>query len=143
MRQWFQLIASATQEPAWRNPIAVSLGAIGGALCRYYLGLWLTRTWGSSFPVGTLFVNITGSFLLGLFATLAAERWLSLPPEWMLLFGVGFLGSYTTFSSYQLDTLRLLDRGSSWLAWSYWLGSPLLGLAGVRLGVAIARLGSP
>ncbi|MBP0001701.1 MAG: fluoride efflux transporter CrcB [Cyanobacteria bacterium SID2] len=125
-------------QPEFRNPIAVSLGAIAGALCRYYTGLWLTR-WGTHFPFGTLFVNLTGSLLMGLFVTSVVERGLNVSPEIRILVAVGFLGSYTTFSSYELDTVNLIRSGRSWLAMGYWLGSAAFGIVGVQLGIILAR----
>lgn len=124
-----------------RQPLMISLGAIAGALCRHYLGLWLLRGLGSAFPYGTLFVNLTGSFLMGLLISLGARR-LSLSPDVMLTLAVGFLGSYTTFSSYQLDTLRLMGENRGAIALLYWVGSPILGAIGIQLGVLLGRWGS-
>lgn len=143
MRGWLRLIVffpEAFQSPAIRNPIAISLGAIAGALCRYYLSLWFVQRFGTYFPYGTLFVNITGSFLMGVFITLTFERVLMLSPEVILLISVGFLGSYTTFSSYELDSIKLINQGKIIAMGLYWLGSPLLGLLGIQLGVWLARL---
>lgn len=127
--------------PLIRNPIAVSLGAIAGSLSRYYIGLWLSQRLGSAFPYGTLFVNLTGSWAMGFFITLVLERSLSLPPEVRLLIAVGFLGSFTTFSSYELDTLALWRNQAGAIAFFYWAGSAVLGMVGLYLGVWMARLG--
>ena len=128
------------QQPAIRNPLAVSLGAIGGALSRYYLNLWLAQQLSSSFPYGTLFVNLTGSFLMGFFVTLALERVATISPELRLLIAVGFLGSYTTFSSYELDTINLVKEYRWQLAVTYWAGSAILGAVSLYLGIIAARL---
>ncbi len=134
------LMPEMLQQPAVRNPIAVSLGAIGGALSRYYLNLWFAKHFGSSFPYGTLFVNLTGSFLMGLFVTLALERMVTISPELRLLIAVGFLGSYTTFSSYKLDTINLV-KGYGWqLAGFYWIGSAIFGVFSLYLGIIVAHL---
>jgi fluoride exporter len=122
-----------------RNIIAISLGAVAGALTRYYLSLWFVQKFGASFPYGTFFINITGCLMMGFFATLALERIPTIPPEIRLLVAVGFLGSYTTFSTYGLDTINLLRAGNLVRAGFYWVGSAILGVIGVQLGVIIAR----
>ena len=85
------LVPEVFHQPSVRNPIAVSLGAIAGALSRYYLSLWLAKTFGTGFPYATVFVNLTGSFLMGLVTTLILERTLLISPEVRLLIAVGFL----------------------------------------------------
>ncbi|MGB0560798.1 MAG: fluoride efflux transporter CrcB, partial [Spirulinaceae cyanobacterium] len=92
-------------------PIAIALGAIGGALSRYYFGLWLGELCGTTFPVGTFTVNLLGSFLMGALVALLSQSVLKLSPDLALLITVGFLGSFTTFSSYILDTARLIEAG--------------------------------
>jgi CrcB protein len=134
------LIPEVLQQPTVRNPIAISLGAIAGALSRYYLGLWFAQRFGTSFPYGTFFINLTGCFVMGFFTTLALERLSTISPEIRLLVAVGFLGSYTTFSTYGLDTVLLLRNRSLQTAGFYWLGSAVLGITGVQLGAIVARL---
>ena len=128
----------AAIDPAIRAPLAVSLGAIPGALSRYYLTLALTRWLGTSFPYGTFIINVTGSLVMGFFITLTLERALT-SPELRLLVATGFLGAYTTFSSYELDTFNLLQSGNKNLALAYWLGSAVLGFWGLEVGNALAR----
>jgi fluoride exporter len=133
MRIWFGGVAGA--------PIAVSLGAIGGALSRYYLTLWFTEKWGLGFPA-TFTINLTGCFLMGWIAALA------LPPspisaELKLLLTTGFLGAYTTFSTYGLESLNLLKQQNYSLALVYWLGSSVLGLLCVQLGVWLGEIMRP
>lgn len=135
-----QLVPEVIQQPAVRNPIAISLGAIAGALSRYYLGLWFVHRYGTSFPYGTFFINITGCFAIGFFTSLALERVAMIPPEVRLLVAVGFLGSYTTFSTYGLDTVMLLRNRSYIAAGFYCVGSAILGIIGVQLGIILARL---
>jgi fluoride exporter len=146
MKHFIQIFAIATnsmsqalQQPSVRNPLAISLGAISGSLCRYYIGLWFARVLGMNFPYGTLFINLTGSFVMGLFLTLIAKRILFLSPEVILLVTVGFLGSYTTFSSYELDSIKLFNEKKFVIATFYWLGSPILGLIGIQLGIILAN----
>jgi CrcB protein len=124
--------------PTIRTPIAISLGAIPGALCRYYLTLSLTSWLGNKFPFGTFLINVTGSLLMGFFVTLTLERAIS-SPDLRLIVAVGFLGSYTTFSTYALDTSLLLSSGNYISGLYYGLGSALLGLIGLQFGSWLAR----
>lgn len=126
------------QNPLLRAPIAVSLGAIAGALSRYYLGSWIQQAAGWDFPLGTFLVNLLGCWLMGLAATLALERW-HLSPDVRLMLTTGFLGSLTTFSSFELETSQLLDGSGQWAVWGYWLGSPVLGVVCFLAGFALAR----
>ena len=130
------------ENPNLRAPILIALGAIAGALCRYYLGLWLTQFLSLEFPIGTLAVNLTGCFLMGLLTTLATEV-LPFRPDYLLLLTTGFLGAYTTFSSYELDTANLLETRNLEIELAYWIGSPTLGLIGFGLGGQLARLTRP
>lgn len=123
------------QHPA----MAISCGAIAGALSRYYLGAWLMTLWGGDFPVGTLGVNVLGSFLMGAIAAFLTHSTWQLPGNLTLLITVGFLGSFTTFSSYILDSAKLLDAGRSQWALLYWLGSPVGGFLGLRVGMALSQ----
>ena len=134
------LVPEVFQKPSVRNPIAVSLGAVGGALSRYYLSLWMAKAFSTALPYATIFVNSTGSFLIGLLTTLILERTVLISPETRLLIIIGFLGSYTTFSSYELDTLNIA-REYSWIsAIAYWLGSAVLGFFFLCLGIAATRI---
>ncbi|MGV2829086.1 fluoride efflux transporter CrcB [Myxosarcina sp. GI1(2024)] len=125
-----------------RATIAISLGAIAGALCRYYLGDWLTQLVEIEFPIGTLIVNLSGCFLMGLITTLATER-LLLKPDLVLMLTTGFLGSYTTFSSYELDSANLLEMRSLQIDLAYWVGTPLLGFLCFSLGSRLAEFIRP
>ncbi len=123
-----------------RVPVAISLGAIAGALLRYYLGLWFLWLCGPKFPYGTLIINVSGCFIMGFFATISLGRGLvTISPEIRLLVATGFLGSYTTFSSYELDTAKLLEQHHSQLSLLYWLISAILGLFGFLMGTALAE----
>ncbi len=123
-----------------RIPIAISLGAIAGSLTRYYLTLLLAKQFGTDFPYGTFCINITGSFAMGVIATIATERIFNLSPDVQLLVATGFLGSYTTFSTYELDTFGLLRNNRILTAALYWIGSTSLGFLGLWSGVWVARL---
>lgn len=128
----------APKDPGIRAPIAVCLGAIPGALSRYYLAVWCQRWLGIDFPFGTFFANLSGAFLMGFFITLTLERAIA-SPELRLLVAVGFLGSYTTFSSYALDTSALWHAGNRSMAIGYGLGSVTLGFLGLEIGSWLAK----
>jgi fluoride exporter len=132
-------IPEVLEKQSVRNPIAVSLGAIAGALSRYYLSIWITQRLGTSFPYATLIINLTGSFAMGLLATLVLERVLLISPEVLLLIATGFLGSYTTFSSYELDTINLVQESSFDKAIIYWFGSAVMGAVSLYLGISTAK----
>ena len=132
-------VPEVLQKPSARNPIAVSLGAIAGSLSRYYLSLWLPQIFGVDFPYATLAVNLSGSFAMGIITTLTVERALSIAPEVFLLIAIGFLGSYTTFSSYELDTINL-TRFSWQRAIFYWFGSAVCGFLCLYLGVLFTKV---
>ena len=100
------------------------------------LGIAIVSRVGGRFPWGTVFVNITGSFLVGLIMTLFLERW-NPHPNWRLLLVVGFLGGYTTFSSFELETFGLVREGGRWLALLNVVGSVVLGYVAVWLGAAL------
>lgn len=123
-----------------RAAVAISLGAIAGALSRYYLTLWFVQRFGSEFPYGTFLINISGCFVIGFFTTLASERVVIIATEVKLLVATGFLGSYTTFSTYGLETVTLLRNANFITAMLYWLGSALMGICSVELGVVVAKL---
>jgi CrcB protein len=120
-----------------RVPWAISLGAIAGALSRYYLTLGFQQWWGLTSPVGTVAINLSGAFLMGFFTHLAVERKM-LSPDIQLIIAVGFLGSYTTFSTYVLDAERLLAIGQ-WQMLLYWVGSMFFGVLCLEFGLFCAR----
>lgn len=118
--------------------LLVGLGGFLGAIARYALGNWAAQKWGASFPYGTLIINLSGSFVLGLFLAVAAGR-LAIDPRWRLFLAIGFLGAYTTFSTYTYETMLLLLAGSWWPGLANLLASNLLGLAASLLGIALGR----
>ncbi|ARV59964.1 camphor resistance protein CrcB [Nostocales cyanobacterium HT-58-2] len=127
------------QNPAIRTPVAISLGAIAGALSRYYLGLWLNQLLGTEFPYSTLIINISGCLVMGFFTTLLLGRLSIIHPDIRLLVATGFLGSYTTFSTYELDTAKLLQQGSLEIGLLYWLSSGVLAMICFQLGIIFAE----
>lgn len=119
----------------------LAIGAAGflGALTRYLI-TGITRSLaGSTFPWGTLVVNISGSFLLGLVYAATAQRAI-IDPHWRLAITVGFIGSYTTFSTFSLETFKLLESGNWPAATGNILGSLIISLVAIYSGIALGRL---
>lgn len=117
----------------------VGLGGFLGANARYFLGLWAASRLGIHFPWGTFIINVSGSFLLGVIATLVNLKLVPFGDHMRLTFAVGFLGAYTTFSTYELESHALLEGGNWWPAAANLFGSLASGLIAVRLGIALAR----
>lgn len=117
----------------------ISTGAILGANLRYWLGDWAAQRLGASFPYGNLIINLSGSFVLGLFMTLVTERFL-VEPRWRVMVAIGFLGSYTTFSSYTYESVNLIMSGQRILGLLNLFGSSFLGGLAALAGVFFGRL---
>ncbi len=119
--------------------LAISIGAVLGANARFLLGGWVLDRMGAEFPYGTLLINVSGSFVIGLVYALIERHG---APDWVRpLVIVGFLGAYTTFSTFSLETLAMLERGVWPAAGAYVLGSVALSLAAVWLGVTLGGAG--
>jgi crcB protein len=121
-----------------RTALLIGLGGFVGANLRYWLGGWIAQKIGVLFPIETMLINLSGSFLLGLFMTLALHYTWS--PEWRQVVAIGFIGSFTTYSTYEYESLRLLQEGAWVKAGLNLFGSLVLGLIAVFLGVALGRL---
>lgn len=122
----------------WWNCLIVGCGGFFGAAGRYLVSTWISRAVSHPFPFGTLAVNLLGAFLIGLFSELCSLRFPE--RERLLLFlTTGITGGFTTFSTFSLETLRLLEGGRYWLAGLNILLSLLCCLGGVALGRALAR----
>ena len=115
----------------------VLLGGGLGSLARYTAGRAIMSRFGSRFPLGTMVINVTGSFAIGLLMTTFTERFHP-HPNWRLLLVVGFLGGYTTFSSFEYESYSLIRGGGNWLAVVNLLGSVACGLFAVWLGSILA-----
>lgn len=116
----------------------IGIGGFLGVNLRYWLQAWAAGRWGTSFPYGTLIINVTGSLLLGFFLTLVTQRVVA-PANWRLFMAVGLLGGYTTFSAFSVEALNLLQAGRWAAAAAYLFGNVFLGLAGAFLGMILAR----
>jgi fluoride exporter len=121
------------------NYVAISIGAILGANARFILGGWVADRLGAAFPYGTLLINLTGSFLLGLVLAVVADR--PDAPIWLRTgLAVGLIGSYTTFSTFGAETYGLLNTGSILAAGVNILASVAGSLVAVYLGMQLGRL---
>ena len=119
--------------------LVLALGGALGTLSRYGLGVWISGKWNQGFPLHTFLINISGAFLLGFINILLLERY-TISPLWRLGIGVGFLGAFTTFSTFGFEVISLLEGGSFYTACLYTLLSVVVGFSGVALGVGMARL---
>lgn len=122
-----------------QSVLVIACGGALGALSRYGLGLLVSSKWNQSFPLGTFLINITGAFLLGFLNILFIEK-LTLSPLWRLGIGIGFLGAYTTFSTFSYEVIMLIEGGSWLMAGLYTALSIAVGFTGVALGVGLARM---
>jgi fluoride exporter len=113
------------------------LGGAMGSLARYSAGSAIMGRFGSRFPLGTLAVNVSGSFLIGLLMTLLTERFMP-HPNWRLVLVVGFLGGYTTFSSFEWETYKAGQDGGPWIGFLNVAASVVLGYIAVWLGAMLA-----
>jgi CrcB protein len=118
--------------------LLVGVGGFLGAACRYLVAGWAGARFGGRFPYGTLVVNITGSFLLGVLVALAAKA-TGVPSAASSFLATGVLGSYTTFSTLSFESLALLRRGSYRAVVANLGGSVALGILAATLGVALGR----
>jgi fluoride exporter len=118
--------------------IYVALGSALGGITRYLVAGLVQRMWEMPFPIGTLFVNLSGSLLMGAFLRYAVGVQ-AFSPQLRVLLTVGFCGGYTTFSAFSYDTMVLLDA-SEWVqATGYVLASVLLSLLGIYVGDSLGR----
>ena len=133
MRTWIDQMMNAAAPY-----LAVGIAGSFGSVLRYVVGNVSGRIFGTGFPVGTFIINITGSFFLGWFVTIIRDRVIVSDTVYLAV-AVGFVGAYTTFSTFVLESSRLLEDGSNIKALANMLGSLVLGLVAVRLGIALAR----
>ncbi len=117
---------------------AVAVGGAIGACLRFYLGGSILSRVGAPFPSATFFINITGSFIIGFFLTLAIERF-DINPHLRLAVVVGFVGAYTTFSTFEYETAKLVEERHYLLAFLNVVLSFVIGFAAVWSGMIAAR----
>lgn len=116
----------------------VGIGGFLGAIARFWLGGYISDRMGARFPYGTFVINISGSYLIGLIITVLAGRthWSA---NWRYLIPIGFIGAYTTFSTFELETFQSLRDGELWFAFLNVFLSVFLGFLAVWLGVVTGR----
>ena len=119
--------------------LLVGTGGFAGAIARYWMGTMVTQRLGLRFPFGTFVVNISGCFLIGFFMYLLAERGV-LDAHWLYVIVIGFIGAYTTFSTFEYETMRVLQDGQIGIGLLYVGSSVLVGFAMVWLGTQAAKL---
>ncbi len=119
------------------NYVIIVLGGGIGAAARFALGTWIGQNWGRNFPLGTFVINISGSFILGVIMGTVEAQVLS--PAVRLGLAIGFVGAYTTFSTWTYETMRLIEGGSWLLAAVNIFGSIAVGMLAVALGLAAGR----
>ena len=119
--------------------LMVGIGGFLGAVARFWLGGYIGARMGTRFPYGTLVINCTGCFLIGFMVTMMAERthW---NPNLRYLIPIGFIGAYTTFSTFEIETFRALQDGDVLIAFLNVALSLVVGFVAVWLGVVAGRL---
>jgi fluoride exporter len=118
--------------------VLIAVGGAAGAVARYVVDSMVSQRTASAFPWGTLVVNLSGSFVLGLLFAWTVERGV-LPASARAPLMIGFLGAYTTFSTLMLESWRLIEDGAVGMAAANLIGSSVLGLSAVFVGLAIGR----
>ncbi|MDQ2900827.1 MAG: fluoride efflux transporter CrcB [Acidobacteriota bacterium] len=117
--------------------LVILLGGAAGALSRYLAASAIMNRFGGRFPLGTFLINVTGCFAIGAIMTLLSAR-SNLHPNWRLLIVVGFLGGYTTFSSFAFETFMAEREGMHWIGFLNAAGSVVAGYLAVWLGTLLA-----
>lgn len=120
------------------NLLLVAAGGAIGSVCRYLVGIAAGRLFGVAFPWGTMIVNVVGSAVMGLFIGLLALRFGGSSPL-RLFVAVGFLGGFTTLSSFSLDAVTLWERGASLVAGGYVIGTLVASFGALAFGLWIVR----
>jgi CrcB protein len=122
------------------NILIVFLGGGSGAVCRYLFGVGFAHMAGPARgPLSTFMINVLGSFLMGVLIGALARTTGGVSDRWRLLLGVGVLGGFTTFSSYSLEAVLMIERKAYALAAAYVVGSVALGVLGLMLGLMVMR----
>ncbi len=117
----------------------IAAGGAAGSVLRYWVGSTISGRMGTRFPYGTLVINHTACFIIGFTLTYFGRR-ADFNPAWRFLVAIGFIGAYSTFSTYEWETLSTLRSGAFFLGALYAVGSLVLGLAATWCGTALADL---
>jgi CrcB protein len=119
--------------------LLVGLGGFIGANARFVVARLVGGLFETTFPLGTFVINVSGSFLLGVLGTLVAQKVMPNSESMRLALGVGFLGAFTTFSTFEFETHALFDDGSWLTATTNMFASLFVGLLAVRAGIVVAK----
>jgi len=119
--------------------LLVGIGGFFGANARFLLASWTARTFDTRFPLGTFLVNVSGCLVIGILGTVVVERLIGRPDHVQFLLVIGFLGAYTTFSSFAFENNSLIVGGHWLIAALYITLSVFVGLLAARAGVVLAR----
>jgi CrcB protein len=119
--------------------LLVALGGALGAVARYAVASAMTRRYGTNFPVGTLLINVTGCALIGFFLAAVNGRWSGVHAGWSYLVPIGFVGAYTTFSTYEYELWRLTELRQWTRFGAYFVLSNVVGFVAVVCGVWMGR----
>ncbi len=118
--------------------LMIALGGALGSLARYGVALWVQQRVGGTFPAGTFLVNVSGCLIMGGVMTLLTEGG-AFHPNWRFLIPIGFIGAYTTFSTFELETFRAVEEGGVLIALSNVVFSVIVGFLALWLGVIATR----
>jgi CrcB protein len=118
--------------------LMIALGGALGSLARYGVALWVQQRVGGTFPYGTFLVNVSGCLIMGIVMTLLTEGG-ALHPNWRFLVPIGFIGAYTTFSTFELETFRAIEEGGALVALSNVVFSVVVGFLALWIGVMATR----
>ena len=124
---------------SWSVYLAIALGGAIGAVLRHGINEWMVHLFGRAFPFGTLLVNILGSFIIGLLYGLILTEQLA-PNPWRIFIGIGILGAFTTFSTFSMDTVLMLQQGAFVKATLNVLANLVLCLTLTWLGIKLGTL---
>lgn len=118
--------------------VMIALGGAAGAIARYQLAAMVQARVPAGFPWGTFIVNISGCFVMGIVMTLLSDR-LGTNPNWRYLVPIGFIGAYTTFSTFEFETFRVISEGGWWIGATNVAGSVAVGYLALWAGVVLTR----
>ena len=122
-----------------KNALLVALGGALGALARYGVATAITKRVGPGFPVATLLINVTGCAIIGFFLAAVNGRWSGIAAGWTYLIPIGFVGAYTTFSTYEYEMAKLIEKNQWSLVGLYFVLSNAVGFAAVVAGIWVGK----